>query len=159
MLAAAGDLGLDAEFGEPGPHLGQRLGEVDVALGCPRADEVVEFGEALRVQRGERQVLQLLLQLLHPEAVRQRRVDVERLLGDALLLVDRHRGDGAHVVEAVGELDDEHPQVLGHRHEHLAHRGGLLLLARVEADPLELGDAVDDRRHLGPEVAVDVARP
>ena len=35
----------------------------------------------------------------------------------------------AHVVQPVGELDDEHPQVGRHRHQHLAHGGGLLRLA------------------------------
>ena len=68
----------------------------------------------------------------------------------------RHRGDRAHVVQPVGELDDEHPQVARHRHEHLAHRRGLLRLARVELDALELGDAVDDRGDLVAEVGLDV---
>ena len=70
--------------------------------------------------------------------------------------VGRHRRDRAHVVQSVGELDDEDAQVGGHRHQHLAHRGGLLRLARVELDAVELGDAVDDRRDLAAEVAVDV---
>ena len=73
-----------------------------------------------------------------------------------LLLLERHRGDRAHVVETVGQLDDQHPQVLGHRHQHLAHAGGLLLLAGVEPDPFELRDTVDDRRDLGAEVTLDV---
>ena len=66
------------------------------------------------------------------------------------------RGERAHVVQAVGELDDEHAQVAGHRDQHLAHRGRLLGLARVELDALELGDAVDDRRDLAAEVGLDV---
>ena len=53
-------------------------------------------------------------------------------------------------------LMDEHPQILRHRHEHLAHRRCLLLLARVEPDAFELGDAVDDRGHLVAEVALHV---
>ena len=72
-------------------------------------------------------------------------------LGDALLLPRRHRGDRAHVVEAVGQLDDEDPQVLGHGHQHLAHGGGLLGLLGVELDPVELGDAVDDGGHVAAE--------
>ncbi len=148
VFAAAGDLGVDVQFGETLTHLGDRLGQVDVSFGRAHADEVVEFGEPLRVQRGERQILELLLQLLHPEPVRQRRVDVERLLGDALLLLERHRRDRAHVVQTVGELDDQDPEVLRHRDEHLAHRRRLLLLAAVEADPFELRDTVDDRRDL-----------
>ena len=156
MLAPTGDLGVDADLGEAGPHLGERRGEVHLALGRPRADEVVELGVALRVQAAKDEVLELLLHLLHAEAVGQRGVDVDRLLGDALLLLGRHRRDRAHVVQPVGELDDEHPQVGGHRHQHLAHGGGLLRLARVELDAVELGDAVDDRGDLGAEVALDV---
>jgi hypothetical protein len=87
------------------------LRQVHLALGRAGGDQVVELGVALRVQRREREVLELLLELLHAQAVRQRGVDVERLLGDALLLLARHRGDRAHVVQPVGELDDQHPQV------------------------------------------------
>ena len=67
-------------------------------------------------------------------------------------------GDGAHVVQPVGELDDQHAQVAGHRHQHLAHRRGLLRLLRVELQPLELGDAVDDHRDLGAEAGLDVGQ-
>ena len=49
-----------------------------------------------------------------------------------------------------------HPQVAGHRHQHLAHRGGLLRLLGVELQPFELGDAVDDRGDLGAERRLDV---
>ena len=70
----------------------------------------------------------------------------------------RHAGDRAHVVEPVGELDHQDPEVLGHCHQHLAHGGCLLRLARVELDPLELGDTVDQPRHLGAEVLLDVGQ-
>ena len=66
------------------------------------------------------------------------------------------RRDRAHVVEPVGELDDQDPEVLGHRHEHLAHRGGLLRLLGVELEAVELGDAVDDGGDVGAELALDV---
>ena len=120
------------------------------------ADHVVDLGVAARVQRGEGEVLELLLQVLHAEAVGQRRVDVDGLAGDALLLPVRQRGEGPHVVEPVGQLDDDDPQVAGHRHQHLAHRRGLLLLLGVELQPLELGDAVDQVGHRRAEVALDV---
>src|SRR3712207_7707718 len=41
---------------------------------------VVDLGVALGVQRGEGQVLQLLLDVLHAQPVRQRGVDVDGLL-------------------------------------------------------------------------------
>ncbi len=117
---------------------------------------MVELGVPLRVQGGEGQVLQLLFDLLHPEPVGQRCIDVQRLLGDAPLLLARHGCDRAHVVQPVGELDDQDPQVLGHRHQHLAHRRGLLGLAGVELQSLQLGHAVHDLGDLGAERAFHV---
>ena len=108
-------------------HVVEDLREVEVALGCAGRHHVVDLRVALGVQRGEGEVFELLLDVLHAQPVRERRVDVERLLRDPLLLPVRQRRERAHVVEPVGQLDDQDPQVLGHRHEHLAHRRGLLL--------------------------------
>ena len=120
------------------------LREVELSLGGAGRDHVVDLGVPLGMQRGEAQVFELLLQLPHAEAMRQRCVDVHRLVGGSLLLFRRDRGDGAHVVHPVGELDDQHADVLGHRDEHLAHRRRLLLGLRVEVDPFEFGDAVHE---------------
>ncbi len=83
----------------------------------------------------------------------QRRIDVEGLLSGPSLLPLRHHRDRPHVVEAVGQLDHEDAPVARHRDQHLADGGGLLSLLRVELEPVELGDPVDDPRHLGPEPA------
>ena len=156
VLRPAGDLGVDAQLGQALADLLEHLGEVEVALGAAHGHHVVDLGVALGVERGEREVLELLAHLLHAEAVGQGGVDVDRLAGRALLLPRRHRRDRAHVVEPVGQLDDEDPQVLGHRHEHLAHRGRLLGLLGVELDPVELRDPVDDRGDVAPEVLLEV---
>ncbi len=63
----------------------------------------------------------------------------------------RQCGDGPHVVQTIGQLDDQHPEVLGHRDQHLAHRRGLLGLLGIELDAFQLGDSVDDRSDLGAE--------
>ena len=107
-------------------------------------------------KRLEGEVLELPLDLLDAEAVRQGGVDVAGLLGRAALLPLRHDRQGAHVVEPVGELDDEHPPVPRHGDEHLAHRRGLLGLLGVEAQPVELGDPVHDRRHRRAELLSDL---
>ncbi len=125
----------------------EHLGQVDLALGCPGGHHLLDLGVPPRVQGGERQVLQLPLDVLDAEPVGQRGVDVEGLLGGALLLPVRHGGDGPHVVQPVGQLDEQDPPVLGHGDEHLAHGRGLLGLLGVEPEPLELGDAVDDGGH------------
>ena len=69
-----------------------------------------------------------------------------RLLGDV--------APGAGVVEPVGQLDDEDPDVAGHRDDHLADRLGLRGLA--VGQPVQLGHAVDEARDLLTEVAAQL---
>jgi hypothetical protein len=78
------------------------------------------------------------------EAVSKGREDVERLLRLVDLLLLGHRVQRAHVVKPVGQLDQDHPDVGGHRDHHLSVVLGLLLVAAVERDPRQLGDAVDE---------------
>ena len=54
----------------------------------------------------------------------------------------------AHVVQPVGELHQDDPDVVDHRQQHLAEALGLALLARGELQRRQLGDAFDDVRHL-----------
>ena len=69
----------------------------------------------------------MLLHLLHAKAVRERSINIERLLRDSLLLVERNRSKRTHVVKPVSQFDDKYSNVFCHRHEHLAHGGCLLL--------------------------------
>jgi hypothetical protein len=156
VLAAPGDVGFDVQFRQLCPDLGHGLGEVHVSFGTARADEMIELAVPLRIHRGERQILELLLQALHAEAVGQRSVNVEGLRCDPLLLVHRHGRDCAHVVQTIGQLDDEDPKVLGHGDQHLAHGRRLLGLLGVELDALQFRDAIDDGRHFGAELPLDV---
>ncbi len=130
--------------------------EVVLALGRGAEHHQLDLRVALRVHHREREVLELPLDVLDAEPVRERRVDVERLLRDALLLGLGKRRDRAHVVEPVGELDEQDAHVLRHRHEHLAHRGGLLRFLGVELQPVELGHPVDDRGEIGTEIGDEV---
>ena len=103
-------------------------------------------GRLVDVAEGE--VLELVLDLGHPEAARDRRVDVERLARDPLLAVLGQVLQRAHVVQAVGELHQDHPDVVDHRQQHLAVGLGLALLAGGERDLRDLGDAFDDVEHV-----------
>ena len=156
MLGAAGDLGLDPELVE---LLGQVLaGLVDVALalGALLGDQPLDLVVLARVQRLEREVLELPLDRVDTEPVRDRRVDVERLARLLDLLLLGHRLDRAHVVQAVGELDQDDPDVRRHRDHHLAVVLGLRLVAGLEGQPGELGDAVDEARDLLAERLLDL---
>ena len=155
VLRPPGDVGLDAHVVEPLAHVDEDPLEILLALGRPGRHHLLDLGVALRVQRGEGEVLELPAHLLHAEAVGQRRVDVEGLLRRAALLPLGHDGQRAHVVQPVGQLDQQDPPVVGHGDEHLADGRGLLRLLGVELEPVELGDAVD---HPGHPVAEGLAR-
>ena len=137
-----------------------RDGALDVGLAplAPGVEELGQLAEPLGLERLEGEVLELPLHLPDPEPLGQRRVDLHRLAGDALLLLDRQAVQRAHVVEPVGELDQDDPDVLGHRQQHLADVLGLLLLVAVGAELGQLGDAVDELGDLGAEALLDVGQ-
>ena len=156
VLRPAGDVGLDA-------HLFQLAGEdlaqvVDqrLALTALARDAADDVFISLRLQVPKREVFQLPLDLADAKPVCQWRVDVERLAGDLAALRFGERLEGAHVVQPVGELDEDDPEVLRHRDHHLPDVFGLLLLVGAQRDPAELGDAVDEPRHLGTELPLDL---
>ena len=88
VLATSGQLRLDRQIVQPRIDLTKSLGEIDVSLRGTCRHQVVDLGVTLRIQRGKREVLQLLLHLLHAETMSEGRIDVEGLLGGATLLVD-----------------------------------------------------------------------
>ncbi len=61
-----------------------------------------------------------------------------------MLAVGLEMLEGAHVVQAVGELDQDDADVVDHGEHHLAEVLGLLLFAGGEIDLADLGDAFDD---------------
>ena len=104
----------------------------------------------------EGKVLQLPLHALHTEPVGDGGVDLHRLERLLTLLVGGLILHRAHIVRAVGDLDEDDADVLGHGHEHLAQIFHLLLfLARV-MDARELGDALDQIGDGGGEALGDV---
>ncbi len=156
MFAAGREVRANADFRQPLVDLTERFGQVDVTFRGTRRHEIVEFRVALRIQRSKRKILELLANFLHTQSMRERCIDVEGLLGDTTLFLERCRCDRAHVVQSVSQLDDQNTQVLGHRDQHLAHRRCLLCLARVELQSLQLGQTIDDRGDLRAEVRLDV---
>ena len=136
------ELGAD----RPGQLLDDALGVLPLALDLG-AQRLVR----LRLEVLERELLELVLDLAHPEAVGDRRVDVERLLGDLDAALLRQVVQRPHVVQAIGELDEDDADVVHHRQQHLAEVLGLALLARRERDGADLGDPFDDVGDFGAE--------
>ena len=119
----------------------------------PLGDQVHDLLIHLRVQRGERQVLELPLDRVHPEPVCQRCVDLQGLARLAPSRVLRDETPGPGVVQPVGELDHQHPDVPGHRDDHLPDGLGLGRIA--VGNLVELGHPVDEHRDLLAEILAD----
>ena len=114
MLLAAGDLDFEAVVGEieleaetnPADEIAAQLGQLLEPAGDRRI--------GVRLQFPKRQRLHLGHHLVHADSLGERRVDIHRLAGDAPpLLFRRDVIERAHVVQAVGELDQKHPDVVG----------------------------------------------
>jgi hypothetical protein len=156
VLRAPRDLGGDVDLLELALQRHRRLAHVLLAVGAALADHRLDLLVLARVQRREGEVFQLPLDLVDAEPVGERRVDLERLLGLLHLLLLAEVLDRPHVVQPVGELDQDDADVLRHRDDHLAVVLGLGLLAALELDPGQLGDALDERRHLVAELRAHV---
>jgi hypothetical protein len=76
VLGAAGDLGVDAELLELLAHVRGGLVDVALAFGALLGDQSLDLVVLARVQGLERQVLELPLDRVDAEPVRDRRVDV-----------------------------------------------------------------------------------
>ena len=74
-------------------------------------------------------------------------------IGDALFL--RQVAEGAHVMEAIGELDQDDADVIHHRQQHLAEVLGLPFLARGEPNRADLGHPFHDMGHFRAEELAD----
>ena len=158
VLRSPGDVGVHPDALQTKAHLVDHLHQVQVSFRGALGDEVVDLGEHLRVQGGKAQVLELLAQLGHAQPVGQRGIHVERFAGLLLLVGRRHGGHRAQVVQPVGQLDDDHPQIVGHREDDLAHRLGLLVRLGVHLDAVELGAAVDEHADRRSELGADLGQ-
>ena len=86
----------------------------------------------------------------------ERSVDVERFAGDGFAAVGLEVLERAHVVQAVGQLDEDDAHIGDHGQQHLADVFGLAVFAVGELDFVDLGDAFDDVGDLVAEVGLDL---
>ena len=105
----------------------------------------------------EREILELPAHLGHAEAVREGSVEIARLLGNAVLPVERQEFQRSHVVQPIRELHDDDARILGDGQQQLAIALDLPLLIRSAVRQLrDLRQAVHDRRDLAAEFLLDL---
>ena len=88
--------------------------------------------------------------------MRNWRINVLRFVRDFFLTLARQMLQRAHIVQAVGQLDHDHADIIHHGQHHLADVFRLPLLGAGKIDFADLGNAFDDVRHLLAELALDV---
>jgi hypothetical protein len=141
------------------PCLGQRLldrkrDRIDLPA-LARADlrePAGDRGIGLRLELLESEQLHLAHVFVHPHALGQGGVDIHRFAGDAAaLFLALDEMQRAHVVEPVGQLDEEDADVLAHRQEELAQVFRCALVLGHRLDLGELGHAIDQPGDIGAE--------
>ncbi|RMS61260.1 hypothetical protein ALP63_05250 [Pseudomonas syringae pv. aceris] len=89
-----------------------------LAIAPGALDRLVDSRGAHRVHRLEAQVLEFDTHTVHAQPIGDGRIDFEGFLGDAPTLFARQDFQRAHVVQAVGELDQNDANVARHGHGH-----------------------------------------
>ena len=126
MFGTTGNIGLDVqgfEFGlQPFDGFGDKVFALGAFLVQPFGDLTVE----VRLGKAKAQVLQLPLDLPNPQAIGQRRIQQQGLLRHQL----RARGFARRVVaqglQARGQAQNHHTNVMRHRQQHFARAFNLL---------------------------------
>ena len=127
VLHAAVDDTLDARLLQPLCDLGRDRSHEAVILRGLFLQGLDDLLVADGVQVLQAQILQLPLQLLHSQTVGNGGIDLHGLQRFLLLLLRGLILHGAHIMEPVGHLDEDDPNVLAHGQEHLAQILHLLL--------------------------------
>ena len=99
----------------------------------------------------EAQILEFVIHRVEAQTIGDRRIDFQRFTRHAFLLGLRNGVERAHVVQAIGELDEDHAYIAGHREQHFAEVFGLRLFECRELQLIEFGNTVDE---LGDGLAV-----
>ena len=131
------------------------LGDDFLAVAADALDFLLDDAVAHRVERGEAEFLEFEADPVDAETLRDRRVDIE---GFTCYTAALDRGEGAeraHVVQAIGELDEDDTDIVRHRHEHFLKIRRLLFGVRFEFDLREFAQTVDDRCDLVAKLRTD----
>ena len=112
---------------------------------------LLQFEKRFGFEKTEGKVLKFAADETHPKAIGDRRVNIERLTGDALLASGVEIFERAHVVQAVSKFHENHADIVHHRQEHFADVFGLAGFGSEQIETANLGDALDQAGDIGPE--------
>ena len=139
------------------PSIGLNLVDNLFALATFFLHHVRNLVEFCLIQITERQIFKLPLDARNPETVSEWCIDFHGLTRNAFLLVLAQMLEGAHIMQAVCQFDQNHADILRHGHEHLAMIFRQLLFVGLVLDLPELGHPIDDHAHIMTKFTLKVA--
>ena len=104
----------------------------------------------------EREIFELRFDAIQTQPVGKGRKDVERFAHNLILSRRRHRIEGAHVVESVGDFHQDDANVVAHGEENLLERLRLHRSAVAEDATAHFCHPFDNVRHLFAEEIGDI---
>ena len=128
MLDASVHFAFDAGLMDVTPDLDRDLLNIVLALTLALLHLRGQIIIYVRIKIFERKIVEFDLDLGNTEAVGDRRIDIQCLLGDPLLFLGRHELKRAHIVQTVCQLDQNDTDVLCHGQKHLTQIPGLHVL-------------------------------
>ncbi|MNJ46079.1 hypothetical protein D3C77_412000 [compost metagenome] len=147
---------MDAGFGQDALDLRRDGLDGAAVLELQRLQAALDGDAGRGVQVLERQLLQLGGDGVDADRPAQRGVDFQRLAADALALLGLHIVKGAHVVQAVRQLDQQHPHVARNGEDEFAQVLGLARMLGLKLQSRQLGHAFDQDGDLLAEHGGDV---
>ena len=94
--------------------------------------------------------------LENAQAIRDRRINIHGFARYTPAFVGWHRIQRTHIVQSVGEFDDDDSNILHHRQHHFAEILGLCLGPAAKIDLRELTHPVNQLGHLFTELVDQV---
>ncbi len=147
MFLPTADFALDAVDGEAVAEGLFDLVDDFLAVAPGAFDRLVDPRGTHRVHGLEAEVFEFDADRVHAQPVGDGCVDLEGFLGDAPALFAGQHFQRAHVVQTVGELDQDHPDVARHGHGHFLEVFRLGFGLGLEVHLGQFADPVDQFGH------------
>ncbi len=148
--------GVDAGVAADAHEVGADFLDHVSPLAAQEVEAVLDRVEGFGVDDGEGAVLQFDLDALHADAFGEGGVDFHGFAGDAHGAVAfGDEMDGAHIMQPVGELDQQDADILAHGEDELAEIFGLFGAIGLEFEAGEFGHAIDEAGDFGAEAGFE----
>ena len=148
-FCTAGNPGLDIYFRQLPIKLVRNTLDDVIALLFKKLQTACDRVRNVGVQFPKGHVFELVFYLLNADTFGQGNIDIHRFPGDALAFPGiGYVVKGSHVVQSVGELYQQHPDILRYCQQQLAEILCIAGIGRLRFETRELGDTIDGARDI-----------